>query len=155
MYKCPDDTTQPSATTVPVSYAANSNLLTPWPLNTNIPVTTTVASQNAPASTVLLFEVAGCSVTTTALTASPPTEIQSWTGDSGPHDGLISGGSSSGYATGLMASVNGTTLDTGIPTGRHTDGSNFLFADGSRQIPERGCRFRRGECRRQLRTAQR
>ena len=61
LYGCPDDSTTPGGSNVKVSYGSNTNIFglgatNGWPGNFAKP---TIASQNSPASTVLLFELQG------------------------------------------------------------------------------------------------
>ncbi len=139
LYKCPDDSTGFNQG-VPVSYAFNQNIYG-----------TALAQTNAPASTVLLCEVQndtakvdfiggdeGRSITNqfasasvngldVNLTAKPVDLITNYDGTYNTN-----GGRNTKYATGPMGGVtpaNGTTYFTAA-TGIHTDGSNFLAADG-------------------------
>ncbi|MGI4792392.1 MAG: DUF1559 domain-containing protein [Janthinobacterium lividum] len=152
VYKCPDDSTGAGATTngvtaQPVSYAFNKNLRGGG-------ASGSLSSQQSPASTVLLTEdqnatsyfsssadegyttvgntatnlspaVDGLDVATTANTANAPADMVSTNSDATADNGMK-------YATGIMGGTSPTnqTADfTGI-TGIHTDGSNFLAADG-------------------------
>ncbi len=130
VYKCPDDSTSPNGTLVPVSYAFNPNL-----------AYSTLAQLNAPASTVLLSEVQG-----------GVANIQDPNADTGGGQGNFSpaanGGDALGagyidYTTGAKY-VDGTSATVGLgnppcssanvtallKTPVHTDGSDFCFADG-------------------------
>ena len=134
-YKCPDDSTPATATGSPVSYAFNQNVITsPGGSAYYVGFTaTSLANMNAPAKSVLLCEIQNDVVNLTA-----PGETQSIgvvgpepnppQGNGGP--GYLDGspGSAARYATGQL-SGNGTDFLL-KPTGVHTDGSNFLFADG-------------------------
>ena len=147
VFKCPDD-----ATTVPgSSYAINHNLSTGAASTscTSEHTSAKLAAFNAPASTVLLFEVTGSAqydiskeILPVALGgsleycgASPagnglglpgtydPNGYNSEATATSPNDGRLK------YATGIL---NGIT--TGVaafinPTGRHVDGANYLLAD--------------------------
>ena len=119
LYKCPDDSTATTSDVpphVPVSYGHNENL-----------IGAALASINAPTNTVMLFEVSG---TTAAVTV--PTENTSpvgWGMDCcGGHFSPVA--ATSGYATGDMGQPPHGFGDLGHSTGRHTDGANFLLADG-------------------------
>ncbi len=122
VYKCPDDATtgSPGATppTYPVSYAANQNIL---PHQANA----TIAGWNAPASTVMLFEMSGGYAANVNLL--DPTEQNSPAGN-GYNAATATNPFS--YDTGTMADLFNGTTDSGFPTGRHTNGSNFLLCDG-------------------------
>ena len=132
VYKCPDDSTGVATTTtngvtvtqVPVSYGMNVNL-TPFIGDQAL------ARQSAPSQTVLLFEYVGNQ--TDVTNPNEITDPDGWGMDSGG-DGFRHGAGS--YATGDMgqpANMNNTNNangDGGQHTGRHTDGSNFLFCDG-------------------------
>ena len=88
-----------------------------------------LSSEAAPAQTVLLYEWVGnqTDVTNVAENTSP----NGWGMDSGG-DGFHHGNGS--YATGDLGQPANTNSnnndDGGQHTGRHTDGSNFLFSDG-------------------------
>ena len=140
--KCPDDstaaTTNNGYTYSPVSYAFNTNARAK-----------TLASLNAPASTVLTCEVFGATVR-----ADQPDEGLSTgtNGDLSPAtDGLPDPSNANGgilcdtatdtgndlkFATGIMAGgVNGTYTMTTMAnytgvSAMHSNGSNFLFGDG-------------------------
>jgi len=155
VYKCPDDST-PTLTDYGtpyynvVSYGYNQNLQ-------GYGLTGALSSQASPASTVLLCEMAGglgqfdqdssedndkgagyVSPAVDGLdkntTTIPSNIINS------AYNGTLTGGvdvtgdshMQTKYATGTMGGVAPTnaTQDFTGPTGRHTDGSNFLAADG-------------------------
>jgi len=134
VYGCPDDPTQPKAGTAKVSYGMNSNILSVG----NIFGTTAypgLSSLTAPANTVLLFEVQG---TTTGAGATPGVDITN------PNEDSTACGTGSpanfgntrptsnwlvaAYATGNIGGYN--LANAGNSKGRHSDGSNFLAADG-------------------------
>ena len=146
VYKCPDDstaqTTANGTTYAPISYAFNTNAHS-----------STLQAFAAPASTVLLCEVFGATapvsltdegVSTTA--ANPDTNLSPATDglpDNGNQyygalaDATDGTGANLKLATGDMAAgTSGVDPYTGLsasftgPTGIHSDGSNFLFADG-------------------------
>ncbi len=142
VYKCPDDSTGVVTTTVngttvtqvPVSYGMNINL-TPRIGGQAL------SMQAAPSQTVMLFEYVGDQADVTNPLEA--TDANGWGMDSGGdgfrHDIFSYNGTTSatsGYATGDMgqpANANNTANnngDAGQHTGRHTDGSNFLFCDG-------------------------
>ncbi|MGI4791476.1 MAG: DUF1559 domain-containing protein [Janthinobacterium lividum] len=145
LYKCPDDSSSNSAASnYPVSYAFNANLAGGGP-------TGAIASVNAPASTVLLCEVQN---DITALNDPDNEEgvTQTYAFRSAAADGLDANldpskspndisNSYSGkyqyespetrYATGPMGGIApASAADYTGTTGIHTDGSNFLAADG-------------------------
>jgi len=113
VFVCPDDA-HTSATTHVVSYGFNGDMsygVTGRPFK--------IAGFNAPASTVLLFEVTGVTadVTTPANDYSP----------------VQNGGGFvwSQYDTGEMGQpARNNSIDAVFPSGRHTSGSNFALADG-------------------------
>jgi len=146
VYKCPDDSTAPIYGGSPISYAFNQNL-------EGHGLTGTLSSMNASASTVLLCEIQedrgqidnslpdehtiagssqisasvdGLDATTTAA-APGPNDIINWV--TGIDDTSVS---KTKYATGPMGGFPPTNLTTNFTgaTGRHSDGSNFLVADG-------------------------
>ncbi len=148
VYKCPDDSTGVGAvvngyTPQPVSYAFNQNLRGGGSGGA-------LSAQQAPASTVLLAEVQNCtslysssadegySVGAAAGSLSPAADgldVLNMTSATVPADfSAKSDGSANGlkYATGPMGGVTPTnqTTDFTGPTGIHTDGANFLAADG-------------------------
>ncbi len=146
VYKCPDDPTAGIYGASPVSYAFNQNMEGNGPYGA-------LASLNASASTVLLCEIQEdrgqidwtspdehTGLGSMQITASAdgldktmgagggaPNDLQNWT--TGAYDTSVS---KTKYATGPMGGVTPTDQAnhfTGA-TGRHTDGSNFLAADG-------------------------
>ncbi len=147
VYKCPDDAHGIIYTdSQPISYGYNQNV-------TGAGQYGTLASQVAPASTVLLCEItnANAQITYGALennppaggalflspsvngldntTATPPSIVNDNTGldDTGDGNRGITK-----YATGVMGGVTASNLTQNFTavTGRHTDGSNFLAEDG-------------------------
>ena len=150
VFRCPDDSGN-----VVVSYGYNyNNTIYVGAQYNSIQDGLPLSQYNAPAKTVLLFEVAGDGSTSTTGPAYDITQHQYTTGSSpiadihlqGANGTQAAGYSPSGvglghnnlagynatdtYATGLMQ--NSTPGDSAFPTatGRHTDGSNFLFEDG-------------------------
>jgi len=132
VYKCPDDSTSPSAGMQVVSYGANYNVLNPTNNNPFVPGSShasTLAQVGSPSSTVLLFEVQGVQ---TALTGPVETDTSAagtcatgyWTNGSG--FGAPSG-SVGTYATGNPPGQKLNLISAGTV---HTAGSNFLAADG-------------------------
>ena len=141
IYQCPDDTTPPTSPSfVTVSYVANQHLTE---FDTVEAAVTALVQMNAPAKTVLLFEIQG-----SEANVSDPNEA------GGPPYTCASGGLSNSfcssatppgpmlYATGYMGarpyatgpcSFNANPLATGCyaqSTGRHLAGANYLLADG-------------------------
>jgi prepilin-type N-terminal cleavage/methylation domain-containing protein/prepilin-type processing-associated H-X9-DG protein len=127
VYKCPDDTVTGAA----VSYAYNGALvysLGPGYYNPGLP---TLAHLNAPVKTVLLFE---CS----QINAGDPSVTNEVTDPVG--EGEAGWGNNINYKTGWFGAGDATYADGGTlgagnqqyaaPTGLHTDGSNYLLADG-------------------------
>ncbi len=146
VYVCPDDSTT-SATGdyhgLPVSYAFNQNI---YGGGTN----GALAAQQAPASTVLLCEVeketaqiaatnapednpngdfVSASVTGLDVNVTGAAPVDMITKDDGTFNPYR--GRDTRYVTGPMGGVVPTNATTYFaPTGRHTDGSNFLAEDG-------------------------
>ncbi|MEO7717626.1 MAG: DUF1559 domain-containing protein [Capsulimonas sp.] len=133
IFKCPDDSTSPNGLLQPISYAFNANFSS----------SSTLASLQAPASTVQIFEVRGA----VALMTDPSEGSNSFTVAPTPNSLSPAGVGTQGslyasyatdtyaptvlYTTGWMGgrySSAQSSFDS--PTGRHTDGSNFLAADG-------------------------
>ena len=134
VYGCPDDSTAPG-TGSKVSYGANENLVGAGNVTT-VTSYPALAQQNAPASTVLLFEIQNNTDDSTNgpnLTAVPLETVSA--SGVGSNDGFAGGQPSSFgathnavYATGLIA---GHTFVVTIPSGTvHSDGSNYLAEDG-------------------------
>jgi prepilin-type N-terminal cleavage/methylation domain-containing protein/prepilin-type processing-associated H-X9-DG protein len=128
LYKCPDDPTGNQTnqlglgeTDVPISYAINANLL----------YATAQAHDNAPASTVLLFEVQNVNFYPQATpgndTSPGGTMDNIWFSGklAGPGSNPDTGGGK--YATGSDPIKPITTISQGTV---HTNGSNFLACDG-------------------------
>jgi prepilin-type N-terminal cleavage/methylation domain-containing protein/prepilin-type processing-associated H-X9-DG protein len=112
VYKCPDDPTASvgvSPTLVPLSYVLNKDVMG-----------STLAQQNAPASTVLLFEAQGNQTDVTN-----PNEITSSVGNC--TGSPLPTGNVAKYATGVFPGRSFTTISQGTV---HTLGSNYLAADG-------------------------
>jgi prepilin-type N-terminal cleavage/methylation domain-containing protein/prepilin-type processing-associated H-X9-DG protein len=140
LYKCPDDgtatTTTNNVTYYPVSYAyvnAIGGVTTPNGIGGAL------ASFNAPASTVVIVEIAGVTANVTSATegatnglpgtASPVTDGVTGVYINGTNS--VTESSSSGLMTGSLGApqISANTTMTTIG-GRHTAGSNFLLADG-------------------------
>lgn len=148
IYKCPDDPGSPqtlpnnTASFVPISYAMNANL------DPNFYYHTALSSISAPATTVFLVEVQGmyADVTNTAndpdnnSASSPPNGSNSTYGS----EEVLGGDQGDGFmyelnkGAGKYAAGSSPTSGMGNPprhsgydiNARHTDGSNFLLADG-------------------------
>jgi prepilin-type processing-associated H-X9-DG protein len=135
VFKCPDDSTTAIAGGVPISYGDNSNI--------NSSGDGAIASFSSPANTVLLFEAAGDVVTLqpgeggdfAAPFTAPATNLLSASGrgllseNSGYPNGEWGGGNTISYATGDLGGRG--KLNNGAGSiARHTNGSNFLAADG-------------------------
>ena len=140
VYKCPDDSytyngPPPPNTTVTnwvyqeVSYAMNDSLMGDGNRDSsgNNPKPTALAQLNAPASTVMLCEA--YDATTDLNTADLADDFST----GATMDSKFWGGCptycTSRYATGNPPGQS-LALVSGITTGAHTDGSNFLAADG-------------------------
>jgi len=131
LFRCPDDSTpvDKAENAIVCSYGYNAHLDA---ADGNNPHTTTLASLNAPASTVCLFEVTGVNVKWwNAVDAFGYSEVDSvanigW-------NTWYPASPSNQYATGNMATPFGTApagLSPFTTPGRHNDGSNFLACDG-------------------------
>ncbi len=149
VFKCPDDSQVPIYPPIvyqPVSYGFNQALQ-------GYGATPSISQENAPASTVLLCEMTGgvgqidrdtsegtaegAAYITPAVTGldsqaaatMPPADIINNTSGT---DKTTDGNMQTKYATGPMGGIAPTNLTQNFtgPTGRHTDGSNFLAADG-------------------------
>ncbi|MCW3060331.1 MAG: hypothetical protein JWQ02_2152 [Capsulimonas sp.] len=152
LYGCPDDPSSPEPGTSKVSYAVNTNLITGsdgfTSMNTaflsNAPTYPALASWSSPSNTVLLFEIVGnvhdfVGRPLYGVDLTNTQEIRTGNGT-----GSIAGAGASyaspatcfnlaQYATGDIGGylLNRTNPQPPIVTkGRHTDGSNFLAADG-------------------------
>ena len=133
LYKCPDDSTATdSAGRAALSYGYNRNLTTgAFGTSGNA-----LASLNAPANTVLLFEIVNhnANVSNVAGVVSHDGTV-GLDSDSYSSEGGDNGGNGQADAyTGQddTGQMGGRTVGNGSksPTGRHTDGSNFLMTDG-------------------------
>ena len=145
VFRCPDDSTgavsipasgtTPASTAVPVSYGINYNLVK---LEGNA---SALATLQAPASTVLCFEVTGdkSNVTTTPESPGPNKQYSPTgngftfsTGGTGTFDQI--GGSfanaGSSFATGKMGGQPNITVPSTSIVPYHTEGANYLAADG-------------------------
>jgi prepilin-type N-terminal cleavage/methylation domain-containing protein/prepilin-type processing-associated H-X9-DG protein len=137
IFKDPDDSTQVTAasgttpTLYPISYAYNTDFVpTPGAAITN-------AQLNSPASTVLLAEVNGVQsiLTTDESTTAAGTSV-SPAGDGDFVSGLATGVGGAFYVTGDSlggqepASNTAAVTPFATVTGIHTNGSDFLAADG-------------------------
>jgi prepilin-type N-terminal cleavage/methylation domain-containing protein/prepilin-type processing-associated H-X9-DG protein len=148
VFKCPDDST---GNLVFVSYAYNSNNTIPTGDVLKGVDSYSIAQYNAPAKTVLLAEVKGNSYGAGDTSWSPAGGGGETIYDNGSNGASPAGfgvrawgsdttnlGGAGGYTspvnlkwqTGYMRnSVNADHAAYDQPTGRHTDGSNFLLAD--------------------------
>jgi prepilin-type N-terminal cleavage/methylation domain-containing protein/prepilin-type processing-associated H-X9-DG protein len=139
VFACPDDSTTPGANypggtpqfTV-ISYAINADI-SDYAGNA-------LAQINSPANTVLLFEDTGKSsdidLTIDNNGGYPQDDGAAGYGYAGDGNAKFAGGAWH-YATGYLGGQNPTATPGGNisdfdnkPTGRHTDGSNFLATDG-------------------------
>ncbi|MDR3709861.1 MAG: DUF1559 domain-containing protein [Capsulimonadaceae bacterium] len=148
-YLCPDDTGNNGNDVV--SYGYNTNNIVPG-IGTP-PVGQQVSQYRAASRTIVLFEVTGNGNSTSIGYDPSYANYSGWGGDihSGPDAYSPSGNGTGGnydpngegagnvpstlkYATGYLLNSNatayGTTGNYAAPTGRHSDGSNYAFADG-------------------------
>ncbi|MCW3059873.1 MAG: prepilin-type N-terminal cleavage/methylation domain-containing protein [Capsulimonas sp.] len=123
MMKCPDDSTTSPDARVPISYGYNSNLS-----SLLTPASGTVAALNASASTVMYFEVSGV----VGDVVDPVTSglDYSVSGNGGDGGGGYIPNPWAKYDTGPIGGRPYDSLYDKSLTGRHTDGANYLFADG-------------------------
>jgi prepilin-type N-terminal cleavage/methylation domain-containing protein/prepilin-type processing-associated H-X9-DG protein len=121
VFACPDDSNTPNAGTVKVSYLFNVNL---DPTNGGYFNDSTLSSLASPSVTVLLDEGTYCS--TNLDTAANADYTEATDGDDGGGDFLVWGKQQTGALGGLPYNASFYTSQTGL----HTDGSNFLLADG-------------------------
>jgi prepilin-type N-terminal cleavage/methylation domain-containing protein/prepilin-type processing-associated H-X9-DG protein len=138
VFKCPDDSTPTVGTATPVSYALSDNVS--FQANG---AAQGLAQLNAPASTVLLFEIDGCPVDVTRSdegtnnwSSNPPSHYVSPSGIGANRSGFNLISSHWGGYDGTSHYATGSPLG-GRPAGqanggnpRHTDGANYLAADG-------------------------
>jgi len=123
-YKCPDDNTQSSGTAAPVSYGYNRNLT---PGYNGVMGATSLARLAAPANTVLLYEFTG-SVALLGVANQTDTTSAVGEGGDGGGDGYKDGAGR--YNMGNIGSPPSTGNGSLQATGLHTDGANYLLADG-------------------------
>jgi prepilin-type N-terminal cleavage/methylation domain-containing protein/prepilin-type processing-associated H-X9-DG protein len=142
LYHCPDDTTNPvgsALTSVALSYNYNRSIPFTNPgAGFNGPAGN-LAGLNAPAKTVLLCEIEGDPVDVAAdLIPHNDFNINQSIGLNGVWEAYINNhnvyvkfvtGQLGGRAAAAPGSTYGGYID-GTTKGRHTDGSNFLLADG-------------------------
>jgi len=124
VFKCPDDPTTATAPFVPISYAINWNLINTTQQGGNNNTAEAIAVQNAPASTVLAFEVQGQSFNPTGLVGNDTSP--SATMDGGFWGGRM-GNNSGQFATGSDPIKPINNISSG-PV--HTSGANYLCCDG-------------------------
>ena len=126
---CPDDPNTPPVGSIAISYAMNVHLdeksdQDPGAYSFYNPGVVTLASLNAPASTVCLFEVSGAYETGTNGVPTLP-DYHSPVGFGWPYSAPFGANS---YATGNMSAPFTTASSTVKPY--HTEGSNWLACDG-------------------------
>ncbi len=171
VYKCPDDSTNVTVdgsaatgiTYYPVSYSVNSNIVANGVNGFGQPNTSasgvspniagSLPRMNAPANTVLLYELEGDVAPITDGAESQPIQVpkssqyyspagNGYTQKSGGgvnqknlyETGLLGGGAAAAAPASAPQTINSNGASTGVvyatATGLHTDGSNFLFVDG-------------------------
>ena len=140
VYTCPDDpTTSSIAGETPVSYGYNNDINRQDPANPKIDGTGADSAFTAPSVTVVLFEMRGDIANVTNPLEGTGTVQQDFspTGEGVPD--LFHVGSSNNnvkYDTGYLGGAGGVAMGGFVKseylaaTGRHTDGSNYLMADG-------------------------
>ena len=137
IFHCPDDATQATGAYYPISYAYNSNFV---PNCSDGSLAITNAALNAPAGTVLLAECQGVQAPVTAPEVNATiTALQgvSPAGNGYNFSSTYAGtsnaaNSSTGYVTGPIGASysTATTLNFITVNGVHTNGANYLLADG-------------------------
>lgn len=116
LFKCPDDSTSvfgTNPTRYPESYAFNANM-----------AGVSNAQATSPTNTVLAFEVSGGYMVTDAGYVDFISPSGVGIGDTNYDQGYVN------TQTGLLGSPSLRGINTSPLLGRHTDGSNFLAADG-------------------------
>jgi len=129
LYKCPDDSGAVTGAAVPISYAYNANVPLDAPGAQGF-AASALSALNASASTVLLCETvsnvpADVANTVTGEVNSPATD-----GEDFINDGVFPGSGKARLDTGYIGGKVGAAAQFNKPTGRHSDGSNYLAADG-------------------------
>jgi prepilin-type N-terminal cleavage/methylation domain-containing protein/prepilin-type processing-associated H-X9-DG protein len=124
VFKCPDDPTNATSPNIPISYAINWNLINTSLEGGSNTTAENISAQNAPSSTVLLFEVQGQNFNPTGLVSNDtsPSGVMDqgfWSGQLGNKTGQ--------YATGSDPMKAIDTISSG-PV--HTSGANYLACDG-------------------------
>ena len=162
VYRCPDDATA-IGTYAPSSYALNSNFAfgTVYQSCTGPHGSYSQATLNSPASSVMLFEVtnsanydvstenlpsaqggtldncggsaAGYGISTPATGAAP---VSGYAPTGGTV--IMATGYSASQYTAQMAADAGNIAELGQAAGRHTDGANYVFADGHAKFARPG-----------------
>jgi prepilin-type N-terminal cleavage/methylation domain-containing protein/prepilin-type processing-associated H-X9-DG protein len=136
LFRCPDDATTGNSAanppTYPVSYGMNVWLTSTYSAGARL------SGQNAPASTVMLFEVVGDYAAINSTTTDTTSAIGN--GGDGGGVGYIDANplnysdpcTTVFYATGYLGNPVRTTGEpcTKAKTGLHTDGANYAMADG-------------------------
>ena len=139
VFHCPDDptpqTTNGAAVLYPLSYAFNSDIAS----NSFGGILGASSRFNAPAQTVLLFEIGpgnnaahpGSQDNITDPAETSANGEWSEAGDGNSVYGYTSGASGKALMdTGYMGRRLNNTVNFRAPTGRHSDGSSFLLSDG-------------------------
>ncbi len=121
VYHCPDD----SAFSGKISYAINQNLTDNGGSTVGSPLS--LASANSPSNTVLIAETQACDTTSVLPSQDvngygPAVDGLGYTNANGGLNNIA--GTCTLYHTGNFAGT------TGYPTAIHTDGANYLLADG-------------------------
>ena len=144
VYICPDDTSAPSPGNSAVSYGYNMNLAGPIPYS-GLPVTSALASFNAPTKTVLLFEFQGTNFISPPLgqaggdatggNISPALNSQNSMGNNCCHNPQAqwkTGAAMIGFDNVNNGSRGGggMSIQNNGGAGVHSDASNFLLIDG-------------------------
>jgi prepilin-type processing-associated H-X9-DG protein len=125
VFHCPDDPTTAPAPNVPVSYAYNENIARAGG---------SLKKTADPRAMVLAFEVAGDYADLSKPDEGAKAGAAPLSAAADGTDGSLHAGSLTDvvYATGYLGKRpnSGSTTQFAAPTGRHTDGANYLLGDG-------------------------
>lgn len=139
VYHCPDDPTPPNTAHnyTPLSYVMNFNMANVKA--TNPAVAASLAQVNSPARTIELMEMEGAVADIAGVNATAPEKVSGTTIGEWAYIMCV-GNTDGGYGTSHLVTgpmrytstppTYGSSFSNVSPTGVHTDGSNYLFADG-------------------------
>ena len=132
LYKCPDDAFSNFNAADPYTDSYMLNRSTETTTAGNGDVGRSISVFNAPASTVLLCEITNARFNPTIINDGNSQTSWGLPGGTGAYGGNTTFNFSSGPMGGLTYTTGTSVgnLDPASPTGRHTDGSEYLLADG-------------------------